>query len=93
MVDVQKNPERSRYEILLDGKRIGLMTYRVDGDTVATPHTEIDPEHGGRGFATHLVESALDDIRDQGMYVLPLCSFVRHFISTHPDYQDLVKGS
>jgi predicted GNAT family acetyltransferase len=93
MADVQNNQERSRYEIFLDGNRIGLMTYRVDGDTVATPHTEIDPMHGGQGFGTELVEAALDDIRDMGMYVRPVCPFVRHFISTHTEYQDLVKGS
>ena len=50
MVDVRNNQERSRYEIFLDGQpNRALMAYRVDGDTVITPHTEIDPAHGGSG--------------------------------------------
>jgi predicted GNAT family acetyltransferase len=93
MVDVRRNDERSRYEIYVEGRRIGLLTYRVDGDTVITPHTEIDPTHEGRGYGAQLVAGALDDIRASGRFVRPGCSFVRHFIATHGDYQDLVKGS
>jgi uncharacterized protein len=93
MVDVRHNPERSRYEMFLDGDQIGLLTYRVDGSTVITPHTEVDPAHGGNGYGTQLVRAALDDIRGTGRSVRPVCSFVRRFISTHPEYQDLVEGS
>jgi uncharacterized protein len=93
MADVRNNREKSRYEIFLDGNRIGLMTYRVEGDTVATPHTEIDPQHEGQGLGAQLVAAALDDIRAEGRYVRPVCPFVSYFISGHPEYQDLVKGS
>ena len=69
------------------------MTYHVDGDTVVTPHTEVDVEHGGRGHGKELVRGALDSIRADGRFVEPLCPFVRSYIRRHPDYQDLVKGS
>jgi predicted GNAT family acetyltransferase len=93
MADVRNNREQSRYEIFLDGTRIGLMTYRVEADTVVTPHTEIDPRYEGRGLGGQLVQVALDEIRSEGRYVRPVCPFVSHFISMHPEYQDLVKGS
>jgi predicted GNAT family acetyltransferase len=92
MVDVRNQQERSRYEILLDGEPIGQLTYRLEGDTVITPHTEIDPVHGGHGYGTQLVAAALDDIRGAGRSVRPLCSFVRRFIATHPEYQDLLEA-
>jgi uncharacterized protein len=91
MAEVRNNEEQSRYEIFLDGERIGLLTYRADADAVLMPHTEIDPQYEGRGFGAELVAAALDDLRATGRYVQPECSFVRHFISTHPDYRDLVK--
>jgi predicted GNAT family acetyltransferase len=93
MVEVRNNQERSRYEIFLDGERIGKLAYRVDNDTAVTPHTEIDEAHSGQGYGGQLVAAALDDIRDTGLFVRPVCSFVREYIATHPDYQDLVKGS
>ncbi len=85
--------EKSRYEIYVDGERVGHMTYRMDGETVITPHTEIDDAYGGRGLGQELVQAALDDIRDDGKVVQPLCPFVRAYIDRHPDYQDLLKGS
>lgn len=93
MADVRHNPEKSRYEIFVDEHRVGLMTYRIDGDTVTTPHTEIDEAYGGRGLGQQLVKWALDEIRDTGRYVQPLCPFVKAYVDKHPDYRTLVKGS
>ncbi len=89
--EVKDNPDKSRYEIFVAGERVGLMTYTISGDTVTTPHTEIDPRHGGQGLGGTLVGFALDRIRDSGFAVRPLCPFVRAYIDEHPDYHDLVK--
>jgi uncharacterized protein len=93
MSDVHNNRELSRYEISDGSERIGFMTYHVDGDTVTTPHTEVDRSHGSRGYGQQLVKAALDDIRAQGRFVQPLCPFVQAYIDRHPEYEDLVKGS
>ena len=45
----------------------------------------------GQGIGSGLVAGMLDLIRGEGRKVVPLCSFVRHFINTHPDYADLVR--
>lgn len=92
MAEVIDVPEESRYEIRLDGARVGLLDYYVSGDTVTIPHTEIDPAYGGRGLGGVLVKDALDDIRSKGLSVRPACSFVRHYIADHPEYADLVEG-
>lgn len=91
MLHVQNNQEQSRYELLDADEAIGVMSYTVDGDTLRITHTEVDRAHRGRGHAEQLVQEALDDIRDTEMYVQPLCSYVRHFITSHPEYADLVK--
>ncbi len=93
MAEVKDNLEQSQYEIFVDGKRVGLMTYRVSGDTVVTPHTEVDPAYGGQGLGQTLVKQALDTIRDTGLFVQPTCPFVRAFIDKNAEYQDLVKRS
>lgn len=92
MAEVIDVPEQSRYEIRLDGERVGLLDYYVNGDTLTIPHTEIDPAYGGRGLGGELVKGALDDIRDRGLAVAPACSFVRHYLAEHPEYADLVQG-
>ena len=87
VVDV---PEAHRYELHLDGRRIGLLAYRERGDRIAFTHTEISPGCEGRGFGSRLVGGALDDARHRGRVVVPICPFVTSYINGHPEYHDLV---
>jgi predicted GNAT family acetyltransferase len=88
--EVRHNPERSRYELLIDDRLVGVADYRQAGDRVVLPHTEIDPSMRGRGLGDVLVRATLDDIRTTGRAVVPSCWFVAEFIDTHPEYRDLV---
>jgi predicted GNAT family acetyltransferase len=83
-------PDRGRYEIEVDGERVGLLTYRLADSTITHRHTEIDPSVGGRGLGSALVRFALDDARARGLSVIPGCPFVAAFIVRHPEYEELV---
>jgi predicted GNAT family acetyltransferase/glutaredoxin len=83
-------PEAHRYELLLDGRRIGLLAYRQRHNRVAFTHTEVSPACEGRGFGSRLAAAALDDARRQGLAVVPLCPFIASYIDRHPEYRDLV---
>ena len=89
--DVVNNEAESQYE-LSAGSGTALAAYQLEGDTIRFTHTEVPEEAEGQGLATQLVAGALDDARSRGLKVVPLCSFVRHYIDTHPDAQDLVSG-
>jgi predicted GNAT family acetyltransferase len=89
-VEILKNDAASRYEIHLDGRRVGLADYYQRADVVVIPHTETLPELGGRGLASRLVRFSLDDIRAQGLRVAPACPFVAAFIAKNTEYADLV---
>jgi uncharacterized protein len=88
VVDV---PEKSRYELRLDGRLIGLAAYRRRDGRISFTHTEVDESCEGRGFGGRLAAAALDDARRQGLRVLPLCPFIAHYVEQHPEYQDLVR--
>jgi predicted GNAT family acetyltransferase len=88
--DVRDNPERSRYELVVDGEVIGFADYDVDGDVVVMPHTEIAPNRRHQGFGAILVQGALDAIRASGRRVVARCWYVADFIDHHGDYADLV---
>ncbi len=83
-------PSAHRYELLLDGRRIGLLAYRRREHQIAFTHTEVAPACEGRGFGSRLAAAALDDARRQGLAVVPICPFISAYIERHPEYRDLV---
>jgi predicted GNAT family acetyltransferase len=88
--EVLHNPERSRYELMVDGQLAGIADYEVVGDAVVLPHTEIRSSMRNRGLGAQLVRGALDDLRGTGRCVVPRCWYVAQFIDEHPEYSDLV---
>lgn len=88
--EVVDNPERSRYELHVDGQLAGFILYRVQPGVVTMVHTEIEPEQEGHGLGSILAAGALDDVRARGLKVRPLCPFVSLYIQRHPEYADLV---
>ncbi|MEY2397406.1 MAG: uncharacterized protein QOJ00_580 [Actinomycetota bacterium] len=87
--EVRDNEDMGRYELVVDDALVGIADYRVDGDTLVFPHTEIDPGRRGQGLGDELVRGALDDVRRRGAKVRPQCWFVRDFIDENPEYADL----
>jgi len=83
-------PEAHRYELLLDGERIGELAYSRRNDRIAFTHTNVNPAFEGRGFGSRLAEAALADARRQGLAVVPLCPFIAWYIEQHPEHGDLV---
>jgi uncharacterized protein len=80
----------SRYELRCDGRLVGLAAYHRRDGRLAVTHTEVDPSCEGRGFGSRLVQGVLDDAREQGLEVVPLCPFVSYYVTKHPEYADLV---
>ena len=93
-VTVADNPAMRRYEARVDGDLAGYTEYHLSGDLIVFPHTEVDPDFGGRGVGTALAKGALDDVRANrpGFAVVPECDFIKTYIERHPDYADLLIG-
>jgi predicted GNAT family acetyltransferase len=90
---VKDHPGRARYEIEADGELGGFVNYRRSGDQLTLIHTETDPRFRGRGLGSHLIAAVLDQARQQGESVIPVCPFARAFIAGHPEYTDLVPAA
>jgi uncharacterized protein len=90
-VRIADAPERSRYEVTVDGELAGLIAYQERrGERFFLSHTQIYPEHEGTGLGSRLVRATLDDLRRRGKRVMPFCPFVHGWILRHREYADLV---
>jgi hypothetical protein len=87
---IRDNPSELRYELVDDDTVVGQIRYRREDGAVALVHTEVDPVYEGKGLAGELVEGALQDLRERGLRVIPVCPFVRAWLRRHPEYADLI---
>jgi uncharacterized protein len=65
----------------------------IGSDSILIKHTEVQPHHEGHGYGSAMVRYILDQARQQGQTVIPICPFTAKFIHDHPEYLDLVKPS
>ena len=91
--EVVDRPEAHRYELLADGELAGFAEYQLSPGEILFIHTEIDEAYEGKGLGSVLVRHVLDDARERGLAVLPLCPFLRSWIGRHADYLDLVPAT
>lgn len=89
-VIVADNPAANRYELTAEGQPIGFITYRTEPGVIALLHAEVNPAHERQGWGTRLVAGALDDARQRGLKVRPVCPFVVAYLARHPDDRDLL---
>lgn len=89
MSGVRDNRAAGRFELEVDG-HTAFAAYEREGDTMIFTHTEVPEALAGQGVGTSLVRGALDLARGEGARVVPACSFVRHYMETHPEDRDLL---
>lgn len=90
VVEVVNNPERSRFEVEVDGGLAQLAYFVLNERVVYMVHTEVPRAAEGHGIAAQLAKTALDWARGEGLRVIPRCPYVRSYIARHPQYDDLV---
>jgi uncharacterized protein len=90
--EVVNNTSKHRYELAVDG-HIAATYYAIEGGVIAFIHTEVPPELGGKGIGSRLIRGALDQVRSDGLKVVPQCPFVKAFIGKNGAYQDLLAQS
>ena len=89
---VSRNHALSRFDIHVDGELAGFANYKLKEGSIVFPHTEIDPQFGGKGLGTTLIEYALNEIAKENLSVEPICPFVSKYIGKNPEkYLYLVK--
>ena len=81
-----------RYRLLRNGQELGFAEYDPVGErAVLIKHTEIKPEFEGKGYGSELVRGMLEDVRQQGKTVIPICPYALNFFRRHPEYIELVQ--
>jgi predicted GNAT family acetyltransferase len=87
---IAHEPDRTQYTLTLDGSEIGYARYRDTETQRVFTHTVVQPEFGGRGFASSLVEFGVADARADDKRIVGECPMVAHWLGKHPELSEWV---
>ncbi|MCQ4242515.1 GNAT family N-acetyltransferase [Stutzerimonas stutzeri] len=88
---VRHDEEQQRYVLEINGQPLGFAQYHEEGDRQIFTHTEIDDSLSGKGMGSMLVRKSLDDARQRGKRIVPVCEFIGAYVKKHPDWNDLLE--
>src|SRR5262245_53364945 len=91
-ISVVHNEAGHRFEARL-GDATAFTEYRLRDGVIILPHTVVPEEFEGRGVGGQLAKAALGFAREQGLEVIPTCSFIAGYITRHPEWHDIVDPS
>ncbi len=81
---------KKRFELHIDDQIAILEYFTVKGNVAYLTHTEVPPSLQGKGYASILVNEALDELNDEGTKIVPMCPYVLAFIKRHKEYGNMV---
>jgi len=79
------NEKENQFELHTKGG-IAFVEFIREGEKIYLTHTETPAELRGRGMAAELIKQTLQCAKDNGLTVVPSCSYVAHYINEHPEW-------
>ena len=86
---VVHNAAAARFELVIEGQ-VAHLDYQVAGDRLRLIHIEVPPEIQGHHHAEELARASLEYARREQLRVVPICPYMRTFLTNHPEYLPLV---
>jgi uncharacterized protein len=90
MTETVRDDSARRRFVLEVGGELAFVDYRRDGGKLLLTHAEVPAALRGGGVGSELVKGTLQLVRQRGEKVVPLCSFVAHYMQRHPEVHDLL---
>ena len=92
MVHINIEGNKGAATWMVDGNKMGEMTFSLSASIMIIDHTEVDPSLKGQGVGLKLWHAALDYARNENLKIVPLCPFAYKMFQRHPETHDLLSG-
>ena len=87
---IEDSPSKNRYQAWLGEEFAAWSEYEKDDGRIVFTHTVVRPKFEGRGIGSRLAKFAVDDARDRGLRITPVCPFIRSWLERHDEYDSIV---
>jgi len=88
-IPLNNNEARHNFEMVVEGER-AFIDYQLRGDKIYLIHTEVPQALEGKGIASAMVQKAMHYMEDHHLKIVPLCTYVQHFLKRYPEWNKLV---
>ena len=89
-LEVIHNADERRFETWIDGY-LSKLDYIQDGKNFVITHVGVSPELRGQGIAGKITQVGLEYAKENGLRVVPMCSYAAAYIRKHPEYIELTR--
>lgn len=83
------NEEENQFELHTKGG-IAFVEFIREGEKIYLTHTETPENLRGKGVAAELIKQTLQCARDNGLTVVPSCSYVAKYVNEHTEWNDIL---
>jgi uncharacterized protein len=87
----EEGGSKGRYVIRLEGAEAEMTYSRAGEKLIIIDHTSVPDALRGRRLGEILVQHAVEDARDGGKTIMPLCPFAKAQFERHPEWSDVLK--
>lgn len=88
-MSVTDNTLLKRFEMVEDGQ-IVFADYSLDSEVLRINYVESPVPLRGTGAAGRLMDGLMENVRQRGLKVIPICGYAAAWIRRHPAHHDLL---
>jgi predicted GNAT family acetyltransferase len=88
----QEEGSKGELQLMHNENVIARMTYsKVDPQNIIVDHTSVEPTFKGQGIGKKIVEELVYWARNNGIKVLPLCTFAKATLEKQKEWSDILR--
>ena len=93
MMDIreEKSGSGGRYVATLEGHEAEMSYSRASQELIIIDHTGVPDALRGKGVGQALALHAVEEARNGGWKIIPLCPFFKAQVGRHPEWADVIK--
>jgi predicted GNAT family acetyltransferase len=88
-LEITKNDKARRFEAVVNGET-AFLRFHMAGETMHLLYVEVPIAARGHGVAAEMTKYVLDYAQRHGFNVVPVCSYIRAYLLSHPKYEPLL---
>lgn len=90
--EVVHNQRENRFEVWV-GADVAYLDYDISSETIIFSHTFVPTVLEGKGIGSALAKVGFEYAHQNGLAVVPMCSFIREYMERHPEVRNLKNDS